>query len=335
MITMDIIAKKAGVSKAAVSYAFSGSSKISKETREHILKIADEYNYVPNRSAQLLRRNKSRRIGLFIPRFSGSYYMYLIESIYMFLNSLDYQLDVHILRGDINDRINDIAGAVVDAAIVQEPFNDASAALKKLSGIMKERQIPLVFLGCKKVCDYASYINMNNTAAISEITDYLIATGHKKIIFIGNIYATDDYERYNGFMQSMGHNKIPIMDIWKYKDDDPNEWAGYQLVKSKFPNLKENPDAFCCSNDPLAIGCIKALLSFGYSVPKDISVTGFDNLIPANLFDQKLTTFSNPVSKIGKIAAEEAVRRIEQGEKNNVIVVDSEFVKGDTVAVRG
>lgn len=118
MVTIEQIAKRAGVSKTTVSYAFSGSKKISAETREKILSIADEMNYVPNRNAQLLRRERTFKIGLFLTSFSGSYFMYLVESINTTLDLLGYRLEIHILRGNIHEKICDIAGSNVDAAII-------------------------------------------------------------------------------------------------------------------------------------------------------------------------------------------------------------------------
>lgn len=334
MVTIDMVAKRAGVSKAAVSYAFSGSKKISEETRSRILNIAAEMNYVPNRNACLLRREKSKHIGLFIPRFSGSYYMYLIESLSMTLDALGYQLDIHILRGNTQERIYDIAGANIDVAILNDVFVD-NDAYAKLANIMNDKGVPIVYFASKPINDNGTGVLADNFTAFSWMADYLIETGHKKIIFIGGRRNYEEHMRYEGFEAAMKKNNMPVFDKWDYIGDDPCEWVGYQVVRAKFPQLAEKPDAFCCANDPLAIGCIKALNSFGYSVPKDISVTGFDNLIPAQLFEMKLTTLSNPVARMAKIAAEEAVRLIKEGGKGNVIVSECELIKGETVAVRG
>lgn len=333
MVTIDMVAKRAGVSKAAVSYAFSGSHKISEDTRVRILQIAAEMNYVPNRNAQLLRREKSKHIGLFIPRFSGSYYMYLAESLSMTLDSLGYQLEIHILRGSTQERICEIAGSNIDAAIINDPFNN-SESFERLAKIMGDRDIPMVFFASEAVNERCSSVMMDNSTAFSWMADYLIETGHKKIIFIGGCTNFEERKRFEGFEASMKSHGMPIFDKWDYIGDDPCEWVGYQVVRAKFPQLTEKPDAFCCANDPLAIGCIKALNSFGYTVPKDVSVTGFDNLIPAQLFEMKLTTLSNQVTRMGKIAAEEAVRLLRSGEKGNTIITDSELIKGETVAVR-
>lgn len=333
MVTIEMVAKRAGVSKAAVSYAFSGSKKISADTRNRILQIAAEMNYVPNRNAQLLRKEKCKRIGLFIPRFSGSYYMYLVESISMSLDALGYQLEVNIMNGSTQDRIRDIVGANIDAAIIHAPF-DEEEAYDKLVSIMEDKGIPMVFFITEPRGERCSGVMMDNFTAFSSMADYLIETGHKKIIYIGGSTNYEEIKRFEGFEATMKRHGIKILDKWDYIGDDPCEWVGYQVVRAKFPQLSERPDAFCCANDPLAIGCIKALNSFGYTIPKDISVTGYDNLIPAQLFEMKLTTLCNHVSRMGKIAAEEAIRLMNPKEKGQKIIIDSELVKGETVAVR-
>lgn len=333
MVTIEQIAKRAGVSKTTVSYAFSGSKKISAETREKILSIADEMNYVPNRNAQLLRRERTFKIGLFLTGFSGSYFMYLVESINTTLDLLGYRLEIHFLRGNIHEKLCDIAGSNVDAAIIHDPF-ESEADLERLSAIMKERNIPMVTVGTEMAASNASCVKMNGFKSFVDIVDYLFETGHRKILFLGGKSSADERQRYKGFCEGMRKHKLAIFDTWDYIGDDPCEWVGYQVIRAKFPQLTEKPDAICCANDTLAIGCIKALQSFGYTVPNDISVTGFDDLIPAKLFELNLTTMSNQVVRMGKIAAEEAVRLLKKGEKPKVIVAESELIKGETIAVR-
>ena len=335
MVTIDMVAKKAGVSKAAVSYAFSGSKKISENTRRRILQVAAEMSYFPNRNAQLLRKERSKRIGLFIPRFSGSYYMYLVESISMALEALGYQLVINLLRGTNEERIADIAGANIDAAIIHAVFNEGSY-YDKLATVMEDRGTPMVYLIAEPRGRRCSGVGMNDFLAFSWMVDHLVEMGHKKIVYIGGCdsYNYEEVRRYEGFEAAVKRHGIEMLDKWEYIGDDPCEWVGYQVVRANFPKLTEKHDAFCCANDPLAIGWIKALNSFGYTVPKDISVTGYDNLVPAQLFEMNLTTLCNYVSRMGKIAAEEAVRLIDPAEEGHRIIIDSELVKGETVAVR-
>ncbi len=333
MATIKDIAQVAGVSKAAVSYAFNGSNKISETTREKILKIASELNYTPNRNAQRLRAKQTKRIGLFLPFFSGSYYMYLCESIFRMLQLSEYKLEIYTSSvNTVSEQIAEVIGAGIDAAIVQYSFHSSSDFDKFISATQKSG-IPVVCLTNDRVFDKCSCVVMDNERCLSQTVDYLIETGHRKIMYFGNGLNYDESKRFLGFSKAMTRHDLTPLHM-EFLGTDPCEWAGYQTIHDKFPQLTEIPDAICCENDLLAIGCIRALRSFGYKIPNDISITGFDNLIPSQLFDTKLTTVKNPIERIGRLAAEEALRLIDNEAKGKIIVVDSELVKGETVAVR-
>ena len=333
MVTICDVAKAAGVSKAAVSYAMSGSDKVSEKTREKILEVAAQLNYIPNKNAQILRKGKSRRAGLFVTYFSGSYFMYLTESASKACLMDGYGLDVHIVKcRTAQDMISEILYSDVDIAIVLYRFTAEDE--KYLTDTLSQRGKSIVFLSSTNSYDHASSVVINNTASFAEMADYLYETGHRKIVDLGGFQNTDEKERYEGLKLGLERHNLKIFDIWDYSDTDPNEWVGFQITNSHCNKLTVLPDAICCANDPLAIGCIKALKAFGYNVPRDISITGFDNLIPAKLCSYKLTTMNSPVSELGKLAVEEAIRLLNPDEKGKTVMVDSCISKGETVAIR-
>ena len=306
MLTINDVAKAAEVSKATVSYALNGSDKISEATKERIIKIAAEMNFVPNRNAHILGKGKSMKVGQFVPFFSGSYYMYMTESMSQALRICDYNMEIHILKDMGANLISEIAGSNIDAAVVHHHFSleEADALIR----IMSERNLPIVFTEFEKVYPKASCIVTDNTGGIIQMVEYLISTGHKKIAYFGGRQNYDEKKRHEAYIDTMEKYGLPVMDQWQYSGDDPSEWVGYHAVRSQYPLLKELPDAICCANDTLAIGCIHALESFGHKIPKDISITGFDNLIPAKLSEIKLTTIQNPISRVAQLAASEALR---------------------------
>ena len=332
MLTINDVAKAAGVSKATVSYALNGSDKISEATKARILEIAAEMNFVPNKNARILRKGKSMKVGLFIPFFSGSFYMYMIESMYQALRICGYNMEIHILKNMGAELISEIAGSNIDAAVVHHPFSVEEA--DSLVQVMSEKNIPVVFTEFEKVYSKASCVVTDNIGGITKIVEFLISTGHKKIAYFGGRQNYDEKKRHEAYRDVMEKHGLPIDDEWQYSGDDPSEWAGYQATRSQYSLLKELPDAICCANDPLAIGCIHALESFGHRIPKDISVTGFDNLIPAKLFEIKLTTIQNPISRMAQLAASEALRLLNPEETGKLTLVEVEFIKGDSTAIR-
>ncbi len=333
MVTISDVAKAAGVSKAAVSYALSGSKKVSEKTREKILNVATELNYIPNKNAMILRSGKTHKVGLFITYFSGSYFMYLTESISKACELDGYNLDVHIVKcHNAQDMISEILYSNIDIAIVQYRFNQKDE--KYLADTIFQKGKSIVFLASANCYDHASGVVINNIGGFAQMADYLYETGHRKIVYLGGFENTDERERYEGLKKGLKRHNADIYDIWDYADTDPNEWVGFQITNSHCKKLTTIPDAICCVNDPIAIGCIKALKSVGYNVPRDISVTGFDDLIPAKLCGYKLTTMTNPVGEMGKLAVAEGIRLLDPKESGKYTVIDSHLEKGETVAIR-
>lgn len=333
MVTISEVAKAAGVSKAAVSYALSGSKKVSEKTRERILSVAAELNYIPNKNAIILRNGKTNKAGLFVPYFMGSYFMYLTESVSKACELEGYNLDVHIVKCQTpQDMMSEILYSDFDISIVLYTFNESDENYLVESLYQKGKSI--VFLWNTNRYVHASSIAINNVDNFITMADYLYETGHRKIVYLGGFKNMDEIKRYEGLKKGLENHDIEIFNVWDYTDTDPNEWVGFHITKANCQKIVELPDAICCANDPLAIGCIKALKTFGYNVPRDISVTGFDNLIPAKLCNYKLTTMNNPVSELGKLAVEEAIRLLNPEEKGKIIMIDSKLSKGETVAIR-
>ncbi len=333
MVTIKDIAELAGVSKASVSYAFSGSNKVSEKTRQRILKIAEEIDYVPNRNARLLKGEKTMKVGLFMSAFKGFFYMSLVESISRTLTSLGYGLEVHIINYNKKRYINEIVGTNIDAAIIHDWF-DNEEDTQRLARIMEEKNTPTVFLTYDKCFKKVSSVTMDNYSSFYNIAKYLCKTGNKRVVYLGSTGNYDERKRFEGFSSAVKNHKIELLERWNYDGGDPSEQAGYQAVISKFPLITEKPDAICCANDELAMGCIKALTLFGYSIPEDISITGFDNLMTSQYFTPKITTAQNPVVKMGRVAAEEAVRLMGAEQYGKIIVIEAEMVEGETVKVR-
>ena len=142
------------------------------------------------------------------------------------------------------------------------------------------------------------------------ITKYLIDTGHKSII---GVFKSDDIQgqnRHKGYVKALQEAGIPYEPdhvIWFYTEDraiHPYE-AIKQMAESGVPM-----DGVVCYNDQVAVEVIRTLREFGKKVPRDVSVTGFDNSLRAKNNHIPITTVSHPQDKLGKMAAELLLRLI-------------------------
>ena len=332
MVTIKDIAKKTGVSVATVSYALNNNGSISDAMRKKILSVAEEMHYIPNRNAQFLKEKNSKTIGLFVSFFSGSFFMYLTESMSHALKLIGYDLEVHITSKSGTELAAKIASANIDAAIVLH-YNCTQADADMIVSLMKEKGIPIIFLD-RELCGkgYSSIV-IDNANGIHQEVEYLFETGHTKIAYLKGENGYDGDKRYEGYKHAMNLLKLPLREEWQFYAGGLTEWSGYQAIKAVFSNMQELPDAICCENDCLALGCIEALKSYGFYVPQDISITGFDNLIPAQLADISLTTIQNPISKMARMAVDEAIRLMSNCQ-GRVIFAEIQFIKKDSCAIR-
>ncbi len=333
MVTIKDLAKQAGVSIATVSHALNETGNISAETRKLIQNLALEMNYIPNINAKLMRRKQTKTVGLFVSFFSGSFFMYLTESIYHFLRIRDYDLELHIMKEGGDNLISKLLSSNIDAAILLHyNFDDKDAM--RINDLVAKENMPLVYLDRETTADKSSCVVIDNAVGIKHIVEHLAETGHKKIAYLRGENCYDDRKRYEAYCEAMSRLHLEIRSEWQFDAMEFTEWASYHYMKSTIPSLTEFPDAICCANDCLAIGCIKALQSFGYQVPNDISVTGFDNLMPAMLSDIPLTTVQYPVSRMGQLAVSETFRLMEPGEKGKLLWTETKFIKQDSTMLR-
>lgn len=333
MVTIKDIAEKAGVSISTVSHALNETGNISAETRARIKEIAMELNYIPNMNAKLMRGKRTKTIGLFVSFFSGSFFMYLTESIYHFLRMRDYDLEVHIMKEGGDALISKILSSNIDGAIILH-YNFDNDDAERLNKLGAKKEIPLVYLDRENIDEKSSCVVIENEVGITHVVEHLVETGHKKIAYLRGETCYDEIKRYEAYLKTMERLHLEIRSEWQFNAMEFTEWAGYHYMKSVIPTLSEMPDAICCANDCLAIGCIKALQSFGFQVPNDVSVTGFDNLIPAMLSEILLTTVQYPVSRMGQLAVSEIFRLMKPDEKGKLLWTETKFIKQDSTTIR-
>jgi LacI family transcriptional regulator len=161
---------------------------------------------------------------------------------------------------------------------------------------------------------------VDNYKAAREAVEYLITMGHRKIAMInGNMDLTLYRERFAGYRKALEDAGIPFVRELVVEDESKDS-DGYAAMNSL---LKHEivPDAVFASSDPKAAGVIRAIKDWGWKVPEDISVIGFDDLDMSALLDPPLTTISQPLYQMGARAAQRLIELIE-GTKSDKPVID-------------
>lgn len=299
------VARMAGVSISTVSNALSGRKNVSPEKHAAVMAAVQQLGYVPNINARLLKSRHTGNIGLFLPYLDGLFYTSLIQEIYHACTDAGYALFIHAARDfDSQTTAATMLSCNIDAAIV---LNDH--LLNSEISTLTARGLPLVFKDRQVVRPGVSCILLDNRRGTGQQVAYLAHTGHKRIAYLRGVTNHDGNERYEAFLQAMADSGLPV-DEALIMDGQFSRKVAYNCVFYMMRNLRTPlPDAFVCANDEMAYGCIDALNDMNYSVPRDVSVIGFDNL-GAAACNPPLTTVGYSIQDFARLAVEEAVRLI-------------------------
>lgn len=305
-MSIQEVARQAGVSVATVSRAFNLPDKVSIETRERVESVARRLGYRPNASARTLRTQRSRVLGVVLPTLLNPVFAECLDGIahaaaergYAILPvTTDYQL------GQEERAVDLLLSENVDGMILVVSNPATSIALKRLCSA-----------GTPYVLAYNRHpehpcVSVDSELAVVQLVTRLAALGHREIAMIcGQLSASDRaQQRYRGFLQGMQAAGLDarLLEV-PFIDDAAAALA--DLIHDA-----RRPTALLCSNDLLAIRAIRAVRQAGLQVPEDVSVTGFDGIALGLDLTPMLSTVVQPNARIGATSAAMIVQALVDG----------------------
>jgi len=205
----------------------------------------------------------------------------------------------------------------------------------EILSVENQRRLPIV-IGCETVslelADFPS-VHIDNIAAAREVTDYLIAQGHRRIAMIyGSESSLLTKDRELGYRKAMNQAKLPIEDGWTVEGQ--LTITGARKATRELLNHQTRPTAIFCANDEMAIGCLHEVKAAGLGVPSDVSIIGFDDIRYAEVTDPPLTTISQPGEEIGERVMYRLCRQIDEdnGDNRDPEIVPHKLVVRQSVA---
>lgn len=335
-LTLEDIAKQAGVSRSTVSRVVNGSPSVSAEVRKRVLKVIQSTGYHPNAAARSLASQRSWMIGLVLPRsvssfFTDPYFPQLTQGIAYGCNNHNLTLSLFLVGNKedeekITPRIS--RRGLLDGILIQTTQNE-----DKLIGTLVNSSIPSVILGRPFDIEGVSYIDVDNLSAGANATKHLIRLGYKRIATItGSKYNTTASDRFEGYSKAMKAANLPLDQALIAGGDDFSETSGYEAMKKL---LKASPDAVFASADMMAIGAMRAIQEAGLRVPEDIAVVGFDDIPMSAQPNIRLTTIRQPIMRFGVKAVELLIDLIENGSKPaRKLILDTELIVRDSCGAK-
>jgi LacI family transcriptional regulator len=304
-VTLKDIAERVGKSVPTVSRALAGFDDISPKTREEVQRVALEMGYEPNTTARNLQKQRTDTIALILPsanvlRFSDPFFSEFLSGIvdqaaqYNFYLSISTETpkDGHGTYAKyIRNRRFD--GFVVVRTQRQDSRIDT----------LRQHNVPFVAFGRTESDNDFPFVDEDGRYSIRQIVDHLVGLGHKRIACITEpTYLTKSYHRLQGFLEGIEAHHLPY-DPALIIESKFRQRSG-RLSALELLNLPEPPTAIVACNDLLALGAISAAQEMGLVVGRDISITGFDDILLAEHANPPLTTVHQPAHQLGTMVAQ-------------------------------
>ncbi len=304
-ITIEDIAREAGVSAMTVSRYLNGKGPVATATAERIQSIVDRVGYQPNFLARSLSSKKSMIIGVSIPRIEHALLDNYIAQVLSGVTDVALQNNYRIMLlpfnpedGAANEFVNWYRSKMVDGLILLKTLH-RDVRIKALA----EQKIPFVLANHKYYAQNVHFIDVNNGLGMRMAVEYLVQNGRSKIAFVtGDLRETNARDRWNGFRKAMQALNLPIRKEWIIHGQF-NQQIAYREAEKLFKD-DQRPEAVVCSDDYMAIGVMRKIREKGLRIPADVAVTGFDDIEIAGYIRPALTTVRQPIEKIGTLAAE-------------------------------
>lgn len=317
------IAQKAGVSVATVSRVINHSNLVKPETRERVMRVVEENEYVPNAIARSLSVRSTSNIGVIFPDienpfFSGAFYGVTKAAeqnhynVFFFNSDENVQKEQEFLKTVFS---NNLAGIIVS------PVDHYSDTTRELLEEIEKRGIPVVLLDRDIRGGKFSIVMADNEKGAYEAVSRLIQEGHERIAIIeGSTLTRPVYERSRGYRRAMDDHDIPIRGEYMVRGDQKSELA-YQMTR-QLMSLPEPPTAVFTCNNMMTLGCLRYLTEQGIMIGKDISMIGFDDIEALRVIDFKLSVVERSESDMGKIAMRMLLDRlaVPEAERETVVV---------------
>lgn len=333
-VNLRMLAEHLELSQTTVSLVLNNSpsaKSIPQETRARVIEAAAKLNYRPNYFARSLRQSRSMSVGVLAPDLSEGYFTRVMSGVVEELTSAHYFYFTacHDWKRELIEQYpRMLVERAVDGFLLLNTPADQIAV-----------PVPVVAISAHSRVENVTNIVLDHHKAVEEAMAHLFELGHRRIAFMRGPKAIPDSDyRWESIQQVAREMGLRI---------DPNhviriDAAGWSMKAGYHPMapeigykpmqalLEKSRDftAIFCFNDIAAIGAIRALKDAGLSVPNDVSVVGFDDILSAAYYSPSLTTVRQPLTEMGRQGAKMLLDRIGDRDKQypSEIVVAPEFV---------
>src|SRR5215469_8352457 len=322
-MTLAQVAEKAGVSSATVSRVLNNASVVKNSTRVRVMRAARELNYHPNLHARSLASGHSRTLGIILSNMENPFFFDIFQTLESLARARGYEAVVANTGYRSEQLVSSIqlmigwrvAGL---AAIVSEMDDD-------LIQTITESRVPCVFYDVGRPGRNITNIRVDYRKGVNKTVEYLHNLGHARIAFIGHHASLGPINERRSAFQEAVTRFAPGAQTQITEGADGlqgGRQAARELLASGF-----KPTAIVCVNDFMAAGVLRELRAQGVRVPREVSVTGFDNIALSEFCSPPLTTVHIPREQIGRTIFEFLVPDLHKPRsKGREVIIEPELV---------
>lgn len=296
MVTINEVAKQAGVAKSTVS-RYLNDGHISSHAKKKVEEAIKETGYTPNSFARSLKARKTNMIGVIIPRLNSASTNEVLEGIDLISQKYGYELIIINSNQEKERELKNIE--TLSTQKVEGIIMLAGEITSEHIELIKRKGIPFLFTGQKN--NEIHSIAHQDYQAGRKIGEYALKLGHQYFLYVG--VSEDDKavgtERKRGFLDVVNKkspSKVTVVES-SFSRSDAYEKALIILPKTEATYI-------ACATDNIAVAFLKAANDLGYSVPKDFSLSGFGGYDTTNYVTPSITTINYPYKRLGEEALE-------------------------------
>jgi LacI family repressor for deo operon, udp, cdd, tsx, nupC, and nupG len=329
-MTIQEVARLAGVSVATVSRVLNNSPLVKDNTRAKVMDVIQKFDYQPNLLGRDLRRSETMKVLVLTPTLERP----IVADIVQGMEDRGKEDGYYVLvcpTSNNADRERELLrmlqNRLADGVIVIY----STLSKEELSALGQKHSI----VQCLEFVDasYTCSVSIDDEQAAFDAVSHLVEQGHRRIALIaGSPLVHSTRLREQGYRRALEYYAIPFREEWVKYGDYGHEHA--ESLMNELMKLPEPPTGIFCMSDNMGIGCINAIHKAGLRVPEDMAVVGFDNTREATMALPELTTVHQPKYELGQTAMQLLIHNMTSSDKSyeNAILRHELIVRASTAA---
>lgn len=327
------IARLSGVGVSTVSRVLNNHSDVKETTREKVLKVIAESNYIPNNSARILKQNNTNNIGVLIMGVYNPLFSEMTNIIGTIVNESKYTM-IFEQKTDTKEDDFDTLQSLIKEKRLQGVICLGGNFKSGRRVSLKSLDVPIVLTSVNTVGgedeDGYSSVGVDNEYSAYMATKYLIGLGHKEIAIVINEKKDMGISnlRLNGYKRALSEAEIKFNSN-NILEGQYNSEKAYTIVK-EYLHKKSNITAIFALSDYMAIGIAKAIVDSGLKIGEQISLIGFDGMDVSKFYNPGITTIEQPKKEIAEKSAQLLFDLINCTSSNKHLILDTRLIKRES-----